>query len=143
MLRGGSGADLLVSNGVRTKQLIGEGINDGGAAGLDTYRIIGSGATAGAQVNLILNYQIGENVEVNSLTARGVSTVTINGVANSAVTFQSTTAGVAHATYIPVGADSTANRALAQSILNGMLANDADGPDLIISPGLTADSLWA
>ena len=59
-LRGGSGADLLIADGTTTgtRNLIGDGIADGGTAGLDTFRSL-------AGFNIVQGYQAGERIELD------------------------------------------------------------------------------
>jgi Ca2+-binding RTX toxin-like protein len=158
IVRGGSGADLLVVNGINGtggfKQLIGDGIGDGGSAGVDTYRIIGSGATTGANLTLINGYQLGENIEVNSVSAAGTGNLTLGATTYRTVVLQGTTPGAAHDTRILVGvmtADATQQQALvnqSNAWLNVILATggandlDGDGRDLSIQPNLSADDPW-
>ena len=67
VLRGGGGADLLIVNaGGGVKSLYGEGVSDpgvagGGTAGIDTFRILAGSA-------VIHDYQMGEDIQVSSLT---------------------------------------------------------------------------
>jgi Ca2+-binding RTX toxin-like protein len=68
VLRGGSGADLLIADGTTTgiRNLIGGGINDGGVDGVDTYRSL-------AGFNVIQGYQAGERIELDDpVAARGL-----------------------------------------------------------------------
>jgi Ca2+-binding RTX toxin-like protein len=66
-LRGGGGDDLLIVDAAGgPKVLFGEGVVDpgvpGGAAGSDTFRILAGNAT-------IMDYQMGEDIQLSSLTA--------------------------------------------------------------------------
>ncbi|MCI0753863.1 calcium-binding protein [Teichococcus vastitatis] len=142
ILIGSSNGDLLVANGAGQKQLVGDGGTDGGPAGLDVYRIIGTGATAGAQFNIILNYQSQENIEMNSLSAVGSTTINIGGTDYRGLLLQSTTSGLAHNTIIPVGVAATTTAAQVGSFYNSLNALDADGRDLLVSSSFTADSPW-
>ncbi|SDE41084.1 Hemolysin-type calcium-binding repeat-containing protein [Belnapia rosea] len=140
-LRGGSGADLLVSNGIGTKLLVGEGIGDGGSPGLDTYRVIGA---AGGTTVQISGYQIGEDIELNSLVATPTITTAGGGTARI-ILFQ----GSQHNTFINLGLATAVTQETAQAVLDRILApagsaldTDGDGRDLIVNSGLTADSPW-
>jgi Ca2+-binding RTX toxin-like protein len=80
-LRGGSGADLLIADGTTTgtfsqaRNLFGEGVSDGGTAGMDTFRIL-------AGFNIIRDYQIGERIELDDAIAHPLpSIVTVGGAA--------------------------------------------------------------
>jgi Ca2+-binding RTX toxin-like protein len=65
VLRGGSGADILVADGTTTgaRTLIGEGVSDGGVAGMDTFRTF-------AGFNIIQGYQSGEQIELDEAIAQ-------------------------------------------------------------------------
>jgi len=68
ILRGGSGADLLIADGstTGTRSLVGSGINDGGVDGMDTYRSLSG-------FNVIQGYQAGERIELDdTVAARGL-----------------------------------------------------------------------
>ncbi len=143
VLRGSGGADLLVSNGPGSKTLIGEGIS-GDTPGLDTYRVIAGTASTTVQIS---GYQIGEDIELNSLTSASVGTA--GGGTVRVIGFQSTAADALHTTLIVLGAASTVSQATAQAVLDRILApagsaldTDGDGRDLIVNSGLTADSPW-
>jgi len=67
-LRGGSGADLLIGNGAGVRQLIGEGLADGGTAGTDTFRSLDGW-------NIIFGWTNGERIELDTATiARSIVT---------------------------------------------------------------------
>jgi Ca2+-binding RTX toxin-like protein len=106
VLRGGSGADLLISNGTGTKTLIGEGIADGGTAGLDTYRTL-------AGTSVISQYQTGEDIQVG-----GAFTASLAQINASTLALRLT--GAEYTTFVVVGtpANIPAAQAAASAILN-------------------------
>ena len=69
VLRGGSGADLLIADGTTEaglagfRTMIGEGLADGGTAGLDTFRSL-------AGFNIIQGYEAGERIELDEIVAQ-------------------------------------------------------------------------
>ncbi|QJP16088.1 calcium-binding protein [Starkeya sp. ORNL1] len=111
-LRGGSGADILVANGTGTKTIYGDGVDDGGTAGADTYRIL-------AGTNLIQGYETGEDIFVNSLT-QAPTLVQVFGEADPTLALQ--LIGATHTTFVVVG--STADLAAAQTAADTLIAND-------------------
>lgn len=124
-MRGGSGADTLSATGTGAKTMYGDGLVDGGVAGQDTFRILGGG-------NLIVDYQTGEDLFLNSLNATGgiaLTALNIGGVATWAGRFTGST----HQTYVALGAQSSVSQAQAGSALNTLIAND-----LFVDPGLIA-----
>ncbi len=118
VMRGGSGADLLVATGTGSKTLYGDGISDGGTAGMDTFQIMGG-------TNVIADYQTGEDIYVNSLT--NAALVQLSGGSNLALRLTGST----HTTYVIVGttADPTAATQAANTILS---------TDLFVNPNLIA-----
>lgn len=110
VLRGGSGADLLISNGTGSKTLIGDGINDGGSAGADTFRVL-----AGTAV--ISGYLTGEDIQLGgALTAQ--PTLVNLGSGTLALRL----IGSAYTAYVVV--DTTGNTAAASAAANTILSND-------------------
>ena len=67
---GGSQGELLVGNGAGSRTIFGDGT--AGAAGEDTFRILGG-------TNLIRDYQMGEDLQLNSLDPSGISLVGLAG----------------------------------------------------------------
>jgi Ca2+-binding RTX toxin-like protein len=119
IMRGGSGSDLLVANGSGSKTLYGDGVNDGGTAGVDTFRILGG-------TNLIMGYQTGEDVQLNSLTQAPTLTQVFGA---SDPTLAVRLVGATHTTYVVVG--SLTDLAAAQTAA-GILVSQ----DLFVDPGL-------
>jgi Ca2+-binding RTX toxin-like protein len=109
ILRGGSGADLLISNGTGSKTLIGDGITDGGSAGLDTYRTL-------AGTSFITQYQAGEDIQVGRAFTASLAQIDAGGT----LALKLSGAGGAYLTYVVVGslANVSAAQAAANSILN-------------------------
>ncbi|EIM30503.1 beta strand repeat-containing protein [Microvirga lotononidis] len=123
VLRGGSGADLLISNGTGTKTLIGEGINDGGSSGIDTYRTL-------AGTSIISQYQAGEDIQVGgTYTATTLAQIDSTGT----LALRLTGAGGAFTTYVIVG--TTANTSAAQA---ASLAIQNSGDISIVDPASIA-----
>jgi Ca2+-binding RTX toxin-like protein len=107
VLRGGSGADLLISNGTGSKTLIGDGISDGGSAGADTFRVL-----AGTAV--ISGYQTGEDIQLGgALTAQPALANLGSGTLALKLT------GSAYTAYVIV--DTTGNTTAASAAANTIL----------------------
>jgi Ca2+-binding RTX toxin-like protein len=121
-LRGGSGSDVLSSNGAGQKLIYGDGVNDGGAAGADQFRILGG-------TNYILDYQTGEDVIANSITSVSTTVIGISGVNYYAVNVK----GAAHNTYVVLGTTTALTAQGATAAANTFVTND-----LFLDPGLIA-----
>ncbi|NLS05290.1 calcium-binding protein [Rhizobium sp. P32RR-XVIII] len=125
-MRGGSGADILSATGTGAKTLFGDGLVDGGTAGQDTFKILGGTG------NVIVDYQAGEDLFLNSLNATGgiaFTAISIGGVATWAGRFTGST----HQTFVALGAQSAVSQADAVAALNTLIAND-----LFVDQGLIA-----
>ncbi|MGA1830878.1 beta strand repeat-containing protein [Rhizobium wenxiniae] len=118
-LLGGSGNDILSATGTSAasgqKQLFGDGVNDGGTAGVDQFRIFGG-------TNFIRDYQTGEDVILNSSLASNPSLVAIglSGVSYYAASLTGTT----HQTYVIFGATSALTSAQAVASMTTFVQND-------------------
>jgi Ca2+-binding RTX toxin-like protein len=117
ILRGGSGADVLVASGATgpggQRTLVGDGLADGGVAGLDRYEIL-------AGTNVIQSYQTGEDVVVANLISATL-------VSPAAGVFAARLAGTTHTTFVVLGGPSP------QQAFDLLLAQD-----LFIDPLLIA-----
>ena len=109
VLRGGSGADLLISNGAGTKTLFGDGLTDGGTAGVDTFRVL-----AGTAV--ISGYQSGEDIQLGGALTVNPALVNIGGG-----TLALRLTGSAYTAFVVVG--STANTPAAQAAASSILSS--------------------
>jgi Ca2+-binding RTX toxin-like protein len=130
IMRGGSGADLLVANGDTTagsfRQLVGDGINDGGTRGADTFRSLDGW-------NLILDYQMGERIEVDSFFGR---TTQLSGTTwylriISEVNPAGATQVGEHETWIALGSNSSLTQTQAQALSNQIMSFVFLDPNLI------------
>lgn len=130
VMRGGSGADLLVASGDTTvgsfRQLVGDGINDGGARGADTFRSLDGW-------NLILDYQMGERIEVDSYYGR---TTQLSGTTwylriISEVNAAGPTQVGDHETWVALGSSSTMTQAQAQTLGTQIMSYVFLDPNLI------------
>lgn len=127
-LRGGSGVDILSANGAGTRFLYGDGLNDGGTAGLDQYRIL-------AGTNVIMDYETGEDIIFRTTSlATGTISATISGTAYWAARFQSNVAGMQHVTDVILGTQASMTATEANDLRLAMLS----GGDIIVDPGLVA-----
>lgn len=116
-MRGGSGADILSATGTGAKTLFGDGLVDGGTAGQDTFRILGGTG------NVIVDYQAGEDLFLNSLNATGgiaLTAISIGGVATWAGRFTGST----HQTFVALGAQSTMSQTDATAMLTTLVNQD-------------------
>lgn len=127
-VRGGSGNDIISSTGAGATsgqdQLYGDGVTDGGSAGVDTFRILGG-------TNFIRDYQSGEDLILNSLTSNPGLTggLSISGTTYWAGVFTGST----HQTYVVFGATSAMTQTEAIGMINTLVTND-----LTVDPGLIA-----
>ncbi|MDF2621199.1 MAG: Hemolysin-type calcium-binding region [Xanthobacteraceae bacterium] len=119
VMRGGSGADLLVANGSGSKTLYGDGISDGGTAGADVFQIMGG-------TNVIADYQSGEDILLNSL-----SNAALTLLPGSSTTLALRLSGTTHTTYVLVG--TTADVPSASAFANQILQQD-----VFVDPNLIA-----
>ena len=124
VMRGGSGNDILSASGATStggsRLIFGDGLADGGSAGVDEFRILGG-------VNLIADYETGEDLFLNSLNPQGGPTsgivltqINLGGEATWAARFTGST----HQTFVELGTVSTTSQAQAGAALNFLLAND-------------------
>jgi Ca2+-binding RTX toxin-like protein len=129
-MRGGSGADILSLTGSGQKQVFGDGLADGGTAGLDTFRILGGTS------NLIMDYQAGEDVVMRAQpgsVGAAFTQVSISGTAFWAASLTSTASGFESSTFVLFGTTATLSLSAAQAEFTTMLAQD-----LFVDPNLIA-----
>ncbi|MQY49095.1 calcium-binding protein [Rhizobiales bacterium RZME27] len=117
-LRGGSGNDILSATGTGAasgqNHLFGDGVSDGGSAGIDQFRILGG-------TNFIRDYQTGEDVIVNSLTANpSLTAIGISGVNY----YAGLLTGATHQTYVIFGATAAMSQAEAIASMTTFVQND-------------------
>ena len=127
-VRGGSGSDIISSTGTGAAsgqdQLWGDGVDDGGTAGMDTFRILGG-------TNFIRDYQSGEDIVLNSFNGSAGLT---NGLTISGTTYWAgVLTGSTHQTYVVFGATSAMTQAQAIAMINTLVSND-----LTVDSGLIA-----
>ncbi|KAA2211952.1 calcium-binding protein [Teichococcus oryzae] len=128
-LRGGSGADLLVATGGQVT-MIGDGVGDGGTAGLDTYRILGG------TNNQISGYQIGEDLQFANLSGVGLGSTPPPTPNASGVWFLQFV-GSGHSTNLILGSTASMTEATARAIRSNIIAND-----LFVNPSYASDADW-
>lgn len=130
-MRGGSGADILSATGTGSKVMFGDGVADGGVAGMDQFRILGG------TNNIIADYQATEDIVLRSASAATVSVgfgaISLGGTAYWAGLLTSTAPGMEHSTYVALATQASTSAAQAQAMLGTLVAND-----LFIDPGLIA-----
>ncbi|MFC3126690.1 calcium-binding protein [Pseudoroseomonas globiformis] len=121
-LAGGGGSDLLVATG-GSVSLFGEGLNDGGTAGLDTYRILGGN-------NQINGYTLGEELQFAALDAATPTT------ANGGTVYVIRFAGPGHSTVLPFASTTSATQAQFQAFYNDVLEH------VSVDPSYAATTDW-
>ena len=128
-MRGGSGADILSLTGAGQKLVWGDGMADGGTAGVDTFRILG-----GAN-NFIADYQAGEDIVIRTtaITTPGFGTVTFQSALYWTGVLTSTVAGFESSTLVLLGTTASMSQAAAQAEFSTLLAQD-----LFLDPALIA-----
>ncbi|RDI60779.1 calcium-binding protein [Microvirga subterranea] len=137
IMRGGSGADLLVGNGDTFpggfRQLIGDGITDGGTRGIDTFRSLDGW-------NLINGWETGERIEIDGIAkdAAGrnlISVTTFSGNYCLRIISDANPAGTTqvgdHETWVVLGSTSAITGTQATALANQVLAYVFVDPNLI------------
>lgn len=128
IVRGGSGNDIISATGTGAasgqNSLWGDGVDDSGLAGIDTFRILGG-------TNIIRDYQSGEDIVLNSWNnSPGLTgNLNIGGVAHWAGVFTGST----HQTYVVFGTATAMTQSQAIAMINTLVQND-----LTVDAGLIA-----